>query len=52
MSAKGTKNRRGRLAKLTMPEPLNAPPERIVEVVLRAKPKTEWRYLKEQQGGK
>ena len=50
MSAKVIKRGRGRPAKLTMPEPLYAPPERIAEVVLRAKPKTDWRYLKEQRG--
>lgn len=48
--------RRGRLrmganpvgiASLNMPEPIDAPPERIAEVVLRAGPKTDWRHLEE-----
>ena len=52
MSGKRTDkpSRRGRPSKRTMPEPLHAPPERIAEVVLRAKPKTDWRYLEEHQG--
>ena len=35
-----------------MPEPIDASPERIAEVVLRAKPKDDWRYLKEHEGHK
>lgn len=30
---------------LEMPEPIDATPEEVAEVVLRAKPKTEWKYL-------
>ena len=35
---------RGRPPKYPMPERIDAPPERIVEVVLGAKPKKQWRY--------
>lgn len=41
------KRARGRPSQLTMPDPIDASPERIADVVLRAKPKTNWRYLKE-----
>ena len=33
-----------------MPERIDASPERIAEVVLRAKPKTNWRYTVECAG--
>ena len=46
------KRGRGRPSELTMPEPIDAPPERIAEVVLRAKPKDDWQYLKEHEGHK
>ena len=40
-----TKNkRRGRPPKYEMPERIDAPPEEIAEVVLKAKPKETWRY--------
>jgi hypothetical protein len=32
-----------------MPDLIDASPEQIAEVVLRAKPKTDWRYLKGNQ---
>ena len=35
---------RGRPTEYQMPEPIDAPPERVAEVVLQAKPKTVWRY--------
>ena len=35
---------RGRPPEYPMPEPIDAPPERVAEVVLRAKPKKVWRY--------
>ena len=43
------KKPRGRPTKLTMPEPIDASPERIAEVVLRAKPKETWRYLEKSE---
>ena len=39
------KKERGRPKELVMPEPIDASPERIAEVVLQAKPKKVWRYL-------
>lgn len=42
------KKPRGRPPKYQMPERIDASPERIAEVVLRAKPKKEWDYLKKQ----
>ena len=44
------KRGRGRPSELTMPEPIDASPEQIAEVVLRAKPKDDWRYLTEHEG--
>ncbi len=44
------KRERGRPSQLIMPDPIDAPPERIAEVALQAKPKTEWRYLEEPPG--
>ena len=35
---------RGRPPTREMPEPIDAPPERVAEVVLRANPKKVWRY--------
>ena len=36
---------RGRPPTREMPEPIDAPPERVAEVVLQAKPKRTWRYM-------
>lgn len=41
------KKQRGRPPTFTMPERIDAPPEVIAEVVLRAKPKKKWRYEEE-----
>ena len=41
------KKPRGRPPKYTLPEPIDASPERIAEVVLRAKPKKKWRFEQE-----
>ena len=38
---------RGRPVKYPMPEKIDAPPEKIADVVLRAKPKESWRFEKE-----
>ena len=38
---------RGRPPTRTMPEQIDAPPETIAEVVLRAKPKKNWRFEEE-----
>ena len=43
------KKPRGRPSKLQMPERIDASPETIAEVVLRAKPKKVWRYEQEAQ---
>ena len=42
------KKRMGRPPKYKMPERIDASPERIAEVVLRAKPKKDWKYEKKQ----
>ena len=47
---KQEKKRRGRPVKYAMPERIDASPELIAEVVLRAKPKKVWRY--EQESGR
>ena len=39
------KKKRGRPVKYPMPERIDATPEEVAEVVLQAKPKTDWRYL-------
>ena len=39
------KKERGRPVEKTMPERIDAPAEKIAEVVLQAKPKKNWRYL-------
>ena len=44
------KKPKGRPPKYTMPERIDASPEEIAEVVLRAKPKKIWRY--EQESGR
>ncbi len=44
------KRKRGGPTKYSMPERIDASPERIAEVVLRAKPKGVWRY--EQESGR
>lgn len=36
---------RGRPPKYEMPERIDASPEEIAQVVLRAKPKKKWRYM-------
>ena len=41
------KKERGRPPKYPHPEPIDASPEEIAAVVLRAKPKAEWRYEQE-----
>ena len=41
------KKPRGRPPKYVMPPLIDAPPETIAEVVLRAKPKDKWRYEEE-----
>ncbi len=38
------KKARGRPVEYPLPERIDATPERIAEVVLRAKPKKVWRY--------
>ena len=40
------KRGRGRPVTKPMPERIDASPERIAEVVLKAKPKREWQYTK------
>ena len=46
-TAKRTSKPRGRPPQHTMPEPIDAPPERVAEVVLQAKPKRTWRYMEQ-----
>ena len=41
------RKQRGRPPILKMPEPIDASPEEIAEVVLRAKPKKVWRFEEE-----
>ena len=41
------RKRRGRPPVLRMPEPIDASPEEIADVVLRAKPKKVWRFEEE-----
>jgi len=41
---KKSKKPRGRPLKYPMPDLIDAPPERIAEVVLGAKPKKHWDY--------
>ena len=41
------KKQRGRPPTHTMPERIDASPEEIAEVVLRAKPPTRWRYMED-----
>ena len=38
---------RGRPPTREMPEPIDAPPERVAEIVLQAKPKRTWRYMEQ-----
>ena len=40
----GQKKQRGRPPKYKRPERINASPEEIAQVVLRAKPKKVWRF--------
>ena len=40
------KRGRGRPPKFEMPERIDASPEEIADVVMRAKPPKEWQYLK------
>ena len=42
-----SKKSKGRPVKYVMPKRIDASPEEIAEVVLRAKPKKFWRYEKE-----
>ena len=42
----------GRLPKYTMPEKIKASPEEIADVVLRAKPKKDWKYEEKQPRGR
>ena len=45
--------RRGRPSKLEMPEPiLDASPEEIAEMVLKAKPPMRWKYMEEAEKAK
>lgn len=44
------KKPRGRPPKYPVPEPIDADPETIAEVVLRAKPKESWRFEKSDAG--
>ena len=46
------KRKRGRPLKYPMPERIDATPEEIADVVMRAPNKTEWRYLKRKDGAK
>jgi hypothetical protein len=41
------KRPRGRPEKYPHPEPIDASPEEIAQVVLRAEPKEEWRFEQE-----
>ncbi|MDE2815574.1 MAG: hypothetical protein OXM03_00280 [Chloroflexota bacterium] len=41
------KKPRGRPRKYEMPEPIDASPEEIAQVVLRAKPKKVWKFEQE-----
>jgi hypothetical protein len=41
------KKPRGRPEKYPHPEPIDASPEEIAQVVLRAEPKEEWRFEQE-----
>ena len=40
---------RGRPSRLNWPEPPSQSPERVAEIVLRAKPKAKWRYMEDAQ---
>ena len=44
-----TKKQRGRPVKYPRPERIDASPEEIAEVVLRAKPKKVWRFEEERK---
>ncbi len=41
------KKQRGRPSKLVMPERINATPEQVADVVMKARPKEVWRYEEE-----
>ncbi len=45
------KKKRGRPPTRTMPERIDATPEEIADVVMRAPPKTKWRYLEGDEKG-
>lgn len=51
-STEKPKRGRGRPPKYPMPERIDAEPEEIADVVMRApnKPKSEWRYLRDGKG--
>ena len=44
------KKKRGRPVKYELPEPIDASPEEVADVVMRAKPPKEWKYLNEPRG--
>lgn len=46
------RKQRGRPPVLRMPEPIDASPEEIADVVLRAKPKKVWRFEEEAEGSR
>ena len=46
------KKPRGRPPKLVLPEPIDALPETIADVVLRAKPPGKWRYMENGGSGR
>ena len=46
-SKKTARPGRGRPSKLNWPEPPSQSPEEVAEIVLRAKPKENWRYIEE-----
>ena len=48
MTDEKPKRPRGRPAVKVWPEPIDASPEEIAEVVLRARPKKVWRYEQEE----
>ena len=45
MTTTEPKKKRGRPPVQKMPEPIDATPEEVADVVMRAPPKTKWRYL-------
>ena len=45
------KKKRGRPPVHKLPEPIDATPEEVADVVMRAPPKTKWRYLDKSANG-